>query len=84
MQCDKCIYSQDSACICENRIINIDDECLSRVDIEDYNKIYNKAIDDLCNAFKEDWDEQCENELEDCVNWYDWLVASAEQLKSHN
>lgn len=41
----------------------------------------NKAIDDLCNEFHKDWEEQCENDMEDCINWYDWLIASAKQLK---
>ena len=44
-------------------------------------EMYCKGIDDLCNEFKKDWDEQCENNMEDCINWYDWLIASAEQLK---
>ena len=47
-------------------------------------EMYCKGIDDLCNEFKKDWDEQCENNMEDCINWYDWLIASAEQLKEEN
>ena len=46
-----------------------------------YSKGYNKDIDDLCNEFHKDWEEQCENDMEDCINWYDWLIASAKQLK---
>ena len=48
MQCDGCIYStDDNVCACEDVIFNIDDECLSKIDIETYNRIYNKAIDDF-------------------------------------
>lgn len=49
MQCDDCIYStDDNVCVCEDVIFNID-ECLSKIDIETYNRIYNKAIDDFSN-----------------------------------
>ena len=60
----------------ENKFFNFDSP-VARVD----KKSYNKAIDDLCNEFRKDWEEQCENDMEDCINWYDWLIACAEQLK---
>lgn len=56
-------------------------ENLSIEDVNMYQIGYNKAIDDLCNEFRKDWVEQCENDMEDCINWYDWLIASAKHLK---
>jgi len=59
-------------------------EAIENLSIEDVNMYqlgYNKAIDNLCEAFRKDWEEQCENDMEDCINWYDWLIASAKQLK---
>ena len=60
----------------ENQFFNFDSP-VARVD----KKSYDKGIDDLCNEFHKDWEEQSENDMEDCINWYDWLIACAEQLK---
>ena len=60
----------------ENQFFNFDSPVV-RID----KKSYDKAIDDLCNEFHKDWEEQSENDMEDCIKWYDWLIASAKQLK---
>lgn len=57
MQCENCCFYDDkeNLCINENAMFNIDDECLSRIDNEDYKAIYNNALDDFLKKLKHEY-----------------------------
>lgn len=41
---------------------------------------YAKAIAELKQRFRNEYEEMMELEMEDCINWADWLDATAEQI----
>ena len=45
-----------------------------------YESGYAKAIADLKQRFRNEYEEMMELEMEDCINWADWLDATAEQI----
>ena len=50
--------------------------------IEHYEKeIRAKTIDELKKRFRADFEEMMANNMEDCVNWADWLDTIAEEMK---
>ena len=79
--CENCEYENEDmeSTHCRHCIHNAEEHFAPKINHE--KEIRNKAIDDLCEEFRKDWEEQCENNMEDCINWYDWLLASAKQLK---
>lgn len=40
-----------------------------------------KVIDELKKRFRADFEEMMANNMEDCVNWADWLDVTAEEMK---
>lgn len=77
MQCDDCIYTtDDNVCTCEDVIFDIEDECLSKIDTETYNRIYNKAIDDSIVYF-----EEHASEVWNHISARDFICDSLEELK---
>lgn len=76
MQCENCCFYDDkeNLCINENAMFNIDDECISRIDNEDYKAIYNNALDDLSERL-------CEYVYDKAFISDDVIREVAEQLK---
>lgn len=40
-----------------------------------------KAFDELTQAFRAEFQQMMDLEIDDCINWADWLDAIAEQMK---
>ena len=45
-----------------------------------YSHGYAYAIRELKQRFRNEYEEMMELEMEDCINWADWLDATAEQI----
>lgn len=86
-QCENCCFYDDkeNLCINENAMFNIDDECLSRIDNEDYNAIYNKALDDFVFQIHKNQTILCNDN--GVTNYHEYAISIskcdkiAEQLK---
>lgn len=44
-------------------------------------RIREKAIDELTKKFRVAYEEMKAIDMEDCINWADWLVVEAEMMK---
>lgn len=44
-------------------------------------EIRNKAIDELKQRFRTEFEEMMALDMEDCINWADWLDGMAEKMK---
>ena len=42
---------------------------------------YAKAIDEITEKFRVGYEEMKNIDMEDCINWADWLVVEAEMMK---
>lgn len=42
---------------------------------------YSKAIDDLTSIFRAEFKQMMNLEIDDCINWADWLDATAKEMR---
>jgi len=70
----------DEACVEGRQAERIESE-LSKICVDDKEiHGYSDAIRELKQRFRNEYEEMMELEMEDCINWADWLDATAEQI----